>query len=241
MKQLMLLGSVLGLSAVVTMVRPQEPASSASELLALLPDGPTKRQFIIDCTGCHTFHSGIAYPNGRKRTEQQWREAITKMLALPAPTPASRSSLCTWIRIRPRAGWRGICGRAAAATARKAAPEVTEFRLPEPRDLPHDVAILADGRVLITGMFTDRMYLLNPADGRFETVAIPVQRANPRAVELSADGRWWVVFGAPNAIGVYDPRSGNWQTHDVGAYPHSIALDSSGSAWFNGHFTADPS
>ena len=69
MKRLVLLAGVLAVSAFVKAEPQQQTTLSARELLALLPDGPQKRQFIIDCTGCHTFHSGIAYPGGTKRTE----------------------------------------------------------------------------------------------------------------------------------------------------------------------------
>jgi virginiamycin B lyase len=126
-----------------------------------------------------------------------------------------------------------------AAKPRQTSPDVTEFMIPAPNDLPHDVAVLKDGRVLITGMFTHRMYLLDPASGAMETVAIPVNGANPRAVEVDAEGKWWVVLGGPQTIAIYDPRDRKWSTHHVGMYPHSIALDGS-RAWYNGHFSVNP-
>ena len=50
---------------------------SSSRWLNLLPDGVTKRRFILDCTGCHQFDEKIARPQGSPRTETQWAEAIT--------------------------------------------------------------------------------------------------------------------------------------------------------------------
>jgi virginiamycin B lyase len=239
-----LLLSVAAAAALTGFTRQQKtpnPELSASELLALLPEGPTKRQFIIDCTGCHTFHSGIAYPNGKKRTEQQWREAISRMLSFAGPQSrfpvisahADPDSTARWLAAN-------LPEQIPAAKARTASPEVKEFMFPEPNDLPHDIAVLKDGRVVITGMFTNQMYILDPNSGAFETVAIPVPRANPRAVELDKEGRWWVVLGGPQSIAVYDPVTQTWDTHEVGMYPHSVALDSSGGAWYNGHFTVNP-
>ncbi len=240
LKRLIVLAGLLAISASMKPA-PQQIPLSARELLALLPDGPTKQQFIIDCTGCHTFHSGIAYPGGRKRTEQQWREAIARMLSFAGPASgfpvisvrASADSTARWLATH-------LPDSMPKATARTAAAEVTEFMLPAPNDLPHDVAVMEDGRVLITGMFTHRMYVLDPSDGSFVDVAIPVDKANPRAVELDKDGRWWVVLGNPHMVAVYDPGKLAWTTHEVGVYPHSIAVDSSGRAWYNGHFTLNP-
>jgi streptogramin lyase len=72
-----------------------------------------------------------------------------------------------------------------------------------------------------------------------------VPRANPRAVEIDAAGRWWVALGAPGAVAVYDPArtsgEGAWRTFAAGVYPHSVALGArDGEAWFNGHFTRAP-
>jgi virginiamycin B lyase len=239
-KRLLLLAGLLAAS-VSARPAPQQSMLSARELLALLPDGPIKRQFIIDCTGCHTFHSGIAYPGGKKRTEAEWRAAINKMLSFAGPESrfpvisvhVSADSTARWLAA-------SLPETMPAPTARTIAGEVKEFMLPTPNDLPHDVAVLDDGRVLITGMFTHRMYILDPEDGSFSNADIPVEKANPRAVEIDRDGKWWVVLGNPQMVVVYDPATLKWTTHDVGMYPHSIALDSAGNAWYNGHFTVNP-
>jgi hypothetical protein len=38
---------------------------SSSAVLAQLPDGETKRQFIIDCTNCHQMVHGSNAPSGK--------------------------------------------------------------------------------------------------------------------------------------------------------------------------------
>jgi streptogramin lyase len=240
-KRFYLLASVLAVSAFVQPQPSQQPALSARELLALLPDGAQKRQFIVDCTGCHTFHSGIAYPGGKKRTEEQWRQAITRMLSFAGPESrfpvisvhASADSTARWLAA-------SLPETMPAPKPRAPAAEVKEFMFPAPNDLPHDVAVIDGGKVLVTGMFTHRMYVLDPADSSFTPVDIPVERANPRAVEVDRNGRWHVVLGNPQTIAIYDPATLKWTTHDVGMYPHSVAIDSAGNAWYNGHFTVNP-
>ena len=51
-------------------------------------------------------------------------------------------------------------------TAAKAT--ITEYPMPEPQDLPHDVVVEPDGRVLVTGMFTHVLYRVDPAGGLAE-------------------------------------------------------------------------
>jgi streptogramin lyase len=219
-------------------------SASASQLLRLLPDGEEKRRFILDCTGCHTFDARIAAPSGRARTIAQWDSATHRMLQYAGATSnfpvisAARdpASTAEWL-----ARWITDASLAAVAPAPpRGSPKVREFMLPMPQDLPHDVAVDATGKVVITGMFSHKMYRLDPESGALETFDIPVERANPRAVVIDERGAWWVLFGAPRMVGRRDPESGEWKTHAIGMYPHSIGVDRSGRVWFNGHFTRDP-
>lgn len=233
---------------------PADPTSAA--LLGRLPEGTAKRKFVLDCTGCHQFSPRVAYPGGSARDSAGWDTAVQRMLryggargpfpVIHADRDAARTA--TWLarHLPPTlpdargAGverWRRLVPPAGRWT-------VTEYALPVPGDLPHDVALDAAGRVVITGMMTDRMYVLDPGSGAIDTVGIPVARANPRAVEIDAAGRWWVALGAPARVAMHDPARGRgpeaWRTAATGMYPHSVALAADGSAWFNGHFTRAP-
>lgn len=227
-----------------SMAPPEQPDAGSAAVLAQLPDGEFKRRFVLDCTGCHQMDTRVAYPGGRARTAEEWEEAIKRMVGFAgAGTPfpiisAERDPAETarWLA----ANLRTPPAAPTAAGAPEAAGTVRAYPLPEPRDLPHDLALDRDGRVLITGMMTGRMYLLNPESGAFETVPIPVERANPRALDVGPDGAWWVLLGGPQKIARRDPRTGEWRAHDIGMYPHSIQRDTRGRIWFNGHFTRDP-
>jgi len=227
------------------------PESASAAWLAVLPDGDEKRRFVLDCTGCHQFDARIAMPGGTPRTEAGWTEAVDRMLryaGATSPFPVISHER----RARPTASWlvqnltgasvvnlsNGRGGNGARASTGQAV--ITEYDIPDPKDLPHDVAVDTAGRVIVTGMLTDRMYVLDPARGEFSNVAIPVEHANPRAVELDADGNWWVVLGAPHKLARYAPATGTWTTFDVGVYPHSLAVARGGDVWFNGHFTRSP-
>jgi streptogramin lyase len=113
-----------------------------------------------------------------------------------------------------------------------------EYAFPVPHDLPHDLALGLTGQVIVTGMLSNRMYLLDPATGAFSSEEIPVPAANPRAVEVDGTGAWWVLLGGPKRVARF--ADGEWSDWPVGVYGHSIGLAPDGLIWTNGHFTQRP-
>jgi virginiamycin B lyase len=215
----------------------------SSDWLGLLPDGEEKRRFILDCTGCHQLDDQVAQPSGRLRSQTEWADAITRMLGFAGSTTGfpvighGREALGTsaWLARH--------LTTTPAAKPRPAMPAnatVTEYAMPESGDLPHDVGVGRDGRVVVTGMFSHRMWVLDTASGTFEGVDIPVRQANPRALEIDAAGDWWVVLGARHTLARYSPATRSWRTWPGGFYPHSLALAPDGGIWYNGHFTHSP-
>ena len=218
-----------------------DPPRSAA-WLSLLPDGETKRKFILDCTGCHQFDEKIARPQGAPRTEAQWVEAVQRMLGYAGAETsfpviaADRTAEATARWLAKSLGAEEVVDPPLPANGRA---EVREYRMPVAHDLPHDLVVEPSGDVLITGMFTHRLYRLKPATGELREIAIPVEGANPRAIDRDARGRVWVVLGQPQRLAAVADDT-RWRDWDVGMYPHSLALAPDGKVWFNGHFTRDP-
>jgi streptogramin lyase len=238
--------SDISLGEVVQPVR-EAPDSSSARWLNLLPDGEEKRRFVLDCTGCHQFDARIARVNGRPRTREEWEAAIHRMLGFAGATTGfpviaeerDPAATAAWLARHLGDEPRLVGDGAARPASRTAGYVVQEFMMPSPTDLPHDVAVDARGRVIVTGMFSHAMHVLDPLTEQFTSEPIPVDRANPRAVEIDAQGNWWVVLGAPMRLARRTP-AGEWQSWDVGVYPHSLAVDPRGRVWYNGHFTRDP-
>ena len=214
-------------------------APPSSAWLSQLPDGPEKRQFIIDCTGCHQFDVVRTLPGGHARTEAEWAEAVRRMLGFAGPSSGfpvisaaqTPEKTAAWLVANlPRDGRQPANARPAPSD------RVTEYLFPAAQDLPHDIAVDPNGRVIVTGMFSHQMYSLEPSLGVWTSVGM-IPQANPRALEIDDQGRWWVVLGGPGQLGRYD--AGTWTYYDVGLYAHSVAL-SNGSAFANGHFTRNP-
>ncbi len=186
----------------------------------------------------------MAAPGGRARTVAQWDSATHRMLGY-AGARTNFPVISAAREPAPTAQWlaRWITDASLATVSRSAprgSPNVREYMMPLAQDLPHDVAVDAEGKVVITGMFSHKMYLLDPASGALESFDIPVERANPRAVVIDDRGAWWVLLGGPRRIARRDPMLGVWKVHEIGMYPHSIGVDEVGRVWFNGHFTRDP-
>ena len=222
---------------------PDSPAPARSSAwLARLPDGEAKRKFILDCTGCHQLDEKIARPGGVPRTESQWVEAVTRMLGYAGATTSfpviaadrDAESTAAWLSRHLTGGEVPDVEVPAATPA-----EVREYMLPMAQDLPHDVVVEPDGAVVITGMFSHRLFRLNPESGALAEIAIPVEGANPRAIDRDASGRTWVVLGQPKRLAMVEADT-RWRSFDVGMYPHSLAVAPDGKVWFNGHFTREP-
>lgn len=222
---------------------PDTTGAAASDWLALLPDGEEKQRFIRDCTGCHGFGEPYSRPAAGPRGEEGWQAAIERMLGYAGPASNFRviasdrdaATTAAWLARHVDAGDVVRLPRPTPAAAR-----IAEFMLPEPGDLPHDLAVDARGHVIITGMFTHRMYDLDPVTGSITTASIPVPNANPRAIEIDGAGDWWVVLGAPGMLARRRATDAGWDTWAVGMYAHSLAIARDGRVWYDGHFTRNP-
>ncbi len=232
----------LGLTAQGSSVGAQDQPGLSSGWLGQLPDGAVKREFILDCTGCHQLDEKIARVGGRPRSEGEWVEAITRMLGY-AGARTTFPVISQGRDAKATAAWLvkhlGPGAVHPPKTPRGARARITEFLMPERQDLPHDIAVEGSGTVLVTGMFTHQLYRLDPATGRIDRILIPVANANPRAIELDSLGQPWVVLGSPKKLAMMT-RDSQWRTFDVGVYPHSLAVGRTGKVWFNGHFTHSP-
>lgn len=227
---------------------PERSDPRGSSFLSQLPDGEEKRELIVDCGGCHIFDSIRMRADGRDRSEDEWRAALTLMRTLFGP--GSNFPIVSDRDVEADVAWLhgALAGQPwptdepfpTAALTGIGRAQLTEWDIPQPLDLAHDVAVHPSGEILVTGMFTHLVYRFDPGTGAFTTEPIPVENANPRAIDVDPEGRWWLLLGAAGQIARYDPESTEWDSWPIGMYPHSIALDAQGDVWYNGHFTHEP-
>ena len=232
-------------------VRAAEPKPSdfpGSTFLDLLPAGEERRRFILDCTGCHGFDWPVISSGDRVKTSAEWQTRIDQMLGFAGsragfPIMSShryQAATASFLSTHVRMDALDVQLAARKLDSEPTGHVVTEYTVPAPSDLPHDLIVDESGQVVITGMMTGQMYVLDPATGVFSRHAIPVNQSNPRAHLIDKEGNWWILMGAARGIARRDATSGVWEHWPIGMYGHSLARGHDGRIWYNGHFTARP-
>lgn len=248
-RSLLILGTLLlcgGSMSLVGAARHNQE-SWGRDPLALLPEGSEKRQFILDCTGCHRMDTDRAFVGGQGRSVAEWQTIVARMLGFAGATTGfpvissgrSPEGTALWLH-QHWATPTATPAYRATGPVRAGSAEARSYLLDRANDLPHDIAIDSAGRVVVTGMMSHQMLTLDTASGTWTSIAIPVPGSNPRALDVDAAGRWWVALGRPQMIARHDPRSGDWLVAPAGVYAHSVAIAPDGGAWLNGHFSKDP-
>ncbi|MEM7710946.1 MAG: carboxypeptidase regulatory-like domain-containing protein, partial [Pseudomonadota bacterium] len=223
----------------------------SSSYYGALPDGETKRQFILDCGGCHQFNRVSPEAGPLVHDRDYWVVNTGRMLGFagagsgfPIMAPGrEEGTTADWLI--QHLGTPGGPLPVLTPPPFELATErvlITEYDVPARRDLPHDLMPDGNGTIVVTGMNTGQMYTLDPATGAWGRMpGVP----SPRALAIDEEGIWWVLLGTPRQIVRIDPATGDKTSFDIGVYPHSIALAEDGpngspQVWFNAHFSKDP-
>lgn len=218
-------------------------AATSEQWLSLLPDGDMRREFIINCTTCHSIAASRVLVDGKPRDKAGWLAAIKAMRAMDAyeniPPDFDDDAYAQWLATAWNASTIGsVTSAKVIEPALAAKVEITEYPYPSPTELPHDLAIAPDGRVWVTGFFEGDMLVLDPATGK--TQRFPVNGGKPggdvRALKFAADGGLWVVLGGTQSLVRLDIKTGKTQTFPAKMYAHDIELDSKGRPWLNDYF-----
>lgn len=212
--------------------------------LALLPDGDMKREFILNCTSCHEIGYSRIFKDGRPRDAARWLEAIKMMRVLDVykltPPDFDDEAYAAWLaeNLSPER-IATLQPAPAPDPATVAGLRITEYPVPKPDELPHDLVIGPDGRVWITAFWHGEMWALDPATGEIESFDVnemPETIAQVRALEFDRNGILWMINGGTQSVVSLDPKTRAIRTFPVGMYAHDIDLDSKGNVWFNDYF-----
>ncbi|MBO6522920.1 MAG: hypothetical protein JJ971_03775 [Balneolaceae bacterium] len=225
---------------------------SSSYFLSLLDNSLIKKEFLLDCSGCHQFSKKIISNNsGDLKSYDDWHQWTSQMLqfagslsSFPIMSPSRNADeTAAWLvgelETNETKDIITFLKKQNAGDIDQAI--VTEYNIPISGDLPHDLMLDENGEVIITGMLTNQMYKLTPESGNFTKYPIPTSYSTPRALSLGSNGDWWVLLGNARSIGHFEPTDSSWTLSEIGAYPHSLVLDEPRNRiWFNAHFSRNP-
>jgi virginiamycin B lyase len=213
---------------------------SNGEWLASLPGTDRDKQFLIDCTGCHTLQRIFS----AQHDVDEWIQVFSRMgRYYPGSTPAQPQLLAPGgarserPRVNPKIAKQAaqflvdvsLTNPDAKEYAFKPLPRpkgratrviITEYDLPRKNAYPHDVVITGDGNAWYSDFGSQIVGEVNTKTGETKEYELPVVRQEqPRGtldLELDRDGNLWVAMMYQSAIARMEPKT---KTLTVFPYP----------------------
>ncbi len=227
-----------------------EPVHSA-DWVAQLPDGETKRKFVVGCTPCHQIGPPIAL----RQTKEQWDDVNKRMQKTDDELelkliPFKPGELSEWLAKHAKMPAAG--NPASAITGRFEEFELGSYGK-SGKEFFHDVAV-ADGWVWIAGYFGDTLYGLNPQTGERVSYPIPVtvpkgKFGGAHALDTTRDGALWMTFTKAEQVARFDAKTRTFKMYS--GFPKGWAVqyltldaerfvyeDEGGGIWVN-HFSKE--
>ena len=213
-----------------------------AEWMESLPGDLSQKQFLQNCAGCHTLHqplfsqhtadefvavqermshySAASSPllpqvlladrvaNQGEFALERRRDAISKQANYLASVTMTKDN--TWNF--PLRTFARPSGRATHAV-------ITEYDLPEPTRMPHDVIVTPDGTVWYDSFAEQILGRLDPATGKTVEYAIPTLKpASPKgslALRTNSAGNLWIGMAYQGGVARFDPKTEKFQVFPV--------------------------
>ena len=226
---------------------------TGADIDRLIPDDHANVRLLkSSCINCHALDVML---RRRGSTEAQWRTYIEKQMPLRYGRGFNASEaewkVITGELVRlfgPKAQYFGAGAeppRREQVQRPRMAPEVAratflEYTLPNPRSMPHSLAVDAAGRVWIAGWDnpTNAVLRFDTATEQFKTYPVPTPNAVPHTPCVTRDGRVWMALNARGTakVALIDPKTDQlvelkWDGRPSGT--HSCQEDRDGNVWFS--------
>jgi hypothetical protein len=224
-----------------------------SDIDALIPDDHAGSRLLKStCINCHALDVML---RRRGATAAQWRTYVEKQMpvrygrdfgASDAEWKAITGELERWFGPKGQYFGPGAEPPTRAQVRRPApAPEVAratwyEYTVPNPRTMPHSLAVDRAGRVWVAGWdrATNAVLRFDTASEQFKTYPVPTPNAVPHTPCVSRDGRVWMALNARGTAkaAMIDPSTDRlteitWDAKQPGT--HNCQEDRDGNLWFS--------
>jgi streptogramin lyase len=213
-----------------------------AEWMESMPGTPEQKQFLQNCAGCHSLHQ----PLYSKHTVDEFVTVQERMshysaassLLIPQPLVADRvanqgefalerrrnairkqSEYLASVTMTAADTWNFPLKTFHRPTGRATHAVITEYDLPEPTRMPHDVIVTPDGTVWYDSFAEQVLGKLDPKTGKTVEYTIPTMKPDsPKgSLALRADpqGNLWIGMAFQAGVARFDPKTATFRVFPV--------------------------
>ena len=220
-----------------------------SEWMASLPGDPEHKQFMQNCTNCHTLqfplgstHTAAEFVDVQKRMAgyaQSSSPLMPQRLLQERITDAGEFQLdrtqalirdhaeyLSAVNLNGRETWPFALKTFPRPTGRATHVVITTYDLPQPTRMPHDVIVGQDGTVWYNSFAEQILGKLDPVTGKVTEYTVPTSKPNaPKgslAVRPDPDGNIWLGLSYQAGVARFDPKA---ETFKVWSLPPELNRD----------------
>ncbi len=229
-------------------------ALSASAFNARLPwaSESDRASFISQCNFCHQVGNSTTRA---PRSHDMWLSTIRKMEGMLVMVTRSEKERFANVLSKTFDGKPIEAVHDYGATAELARGKVEEWLVGEPLTFIHDLDVAKDGLFYGTDEGHDKLYILDPKDGRIEVLDLPSSplprggkfsgmelpigiysgKHGPHSMAQTTDGRLWITNSLSSTLMSFDPATKKFKVYPVpndALYPHTIRVDKDDIVWF---------
>ncbi len=219
---------------------------STSDIVAHLPESPTKMLLVRTCGNCHSLGKVLG-AGGRSRSE--WNEVLERMQAMSSGyVPASPTTMPSILDyLSTHFGADSVLTEEMGRNIKRSHSEeipsshevvYTEYDIPTAHGRPHTAVPDKSGNVWFTEFAAQNIGKLEISTGEITEYPLQMRDTNPHGITVGSDGTVWFT-ALPTAIGRIDPASEKMEQFKVpdrpdGRFPgpHTIIESRSGKIWF---------
>jgi virginiamycin B lyase len=208
---------------------------SNAEWLESMPGTKEQKQFLLNCTSCHTLERIVKSTHD----SEEFAQVIKRMSGYyPGSTPTHPQRLVNFTRDRDRGGdmkkitdwmasinlsqqtsWNYQLKTMPRLTGKSTHVIITEYDLPEARVQPHDVMLDSKGTVWYSDFGQMHLGKMDPKTGKVVEYTVPASKKDyPTGslnLEIDKQDNLWLGVMYQAEIVKFDPKTEKWQSWPI--------------------------
>jgi len=210
------------------------PQLTNAEWLLSIPGTGEQKAFLLNCVSCHTLERVVrSTHNADEFTQVIWRMMGYAQVSLPikpqrrmdqsrAGIPEQyreQAEYLATINLSSVPQWEYPLKTFPRPTGRATHVIVTEYGLPRPTTMPHDVIMDEHGMVWYADFGEQYLGKLDPQTGKVTEWPVPTLKPGYPVglldLEEDKDGKFWIGMMFQAALTKFDPKTEKFQTYTI--------------------------